>query len=75
MNDKICPMYKAALLTVERWDEALKAGLAQCDGAECGWWVADYYCSDKKFENCLKYTACKECPKSVDRGTCGRIDG
>lgn len=64
MNDKICPMYKAALLSenfhvhiIGNSEEYKK--LIQCDGPECMWWelVTD------------------EDAKQWKRSHCGRVNG
>lgn len=46
MTDKVCPMYKAALLgyigplaEINNDHRNIK-----CDGAECGWWVEEKKC-------------------------------
>ena len=62
MNDKICPMYKAALLSYVGPLGYLKANdekAIKCDGAECGWWVAEDLTH----------------PRIAKKGHCGRIDG
>ena len=66
MTNKICPMYKAALLTnygdTYIVAKSKKPYIDQCDGAACAWWVdgnTSYEPDDAK----------------VKTGHCGRVDG
>lgn len=55
MGNKICPVYKAALIIAHKgFHEAILPQECQCDGARCGWANDDGACSFRSTSDCLE---------------------